>query len=74
MFPPAVELKAYVFSSPAVAGDVVYLGVLNGTLEARDLATGELLWEYQTEASLQNRSWILTAGCHDWVALHRGTE
>jgi len=56
------QLKAYVFSSPAVAGDVVYLGVLNGTLEARDLTTGELLWEYQTEASLQNRNWILAAG------------
>jgi outer membrane protein assembly factor BamB len=50
-----------VFSSPSVAGDVVYLGVLNGTLEARDLNTGELLWEFQTEASRQNRSWVLTA-------------
>jgi outer membrane protein assembly factor BamB len=55
------QLKAYVFSSPAVAGDVVFLGVLNGTLEARDLNTGELLWEFQTEASRQNRSWVLTA-------------
>jgi outer membrane protein assembly factor BamB len=51
------QLKAYVFSSPSVAGDVVFLGVLNGTLEARDLNTGELLWEFQTEASRQNRSW-----------------
>lgn len=55
------QLKAYVFSSPAVAGDAVYLGVLNGSLEARDLNTGELLWEYQTEASRQNRNWVLTA-------------
>ena len=55
------QLKAYVFSSPAVAGDVVYLGVLNGTLEARDRDTGNLLWTYQTEASKQNRNWILTA-------------
>ena len=53
--------KAYVFASPAVAGDVVYLGVLNGTLEARDLTSGELLWEFQTEASRQNRNWLLTA-------------
>ncbi len=50
------QLKAYVFSSPAVAGDVVYLGVLNGTLEARDLNTGDLLWDFQTEASRQNRN------------------
>ncbi len=55
------QLKAYVFSSPAVADDVVYLGLLNGTLEARDLNTGELLWEFQTEASRQNRNWVLTA-------------
>ena len=32
--------KAYVFSSPAVAGNTVYVGVLNGTLEARDLDSG----------------------------------
>ena len=55
------QLKAYVFSSPAVAGGVVYLGVLNGTLEARDLNTGELLWDFQTEVSRQNRDWVLTA-------------
>ena len=55
------QVKAYVFSSPAVAGDVVYLGILNGTLEARDLTSGDLLWEYQTEASRQNRGWVLTA-------------
>jgi outer membrane protein assembly factor BamB len=35
--------KAYMFPSPAVAGDVVFIGVLNGTLEARDAKTGELL-------------------------------
>jgi eukaryotic-like serine/threonine-protein kinase len=55
------QLKAYVFSSPSVAGDVVYLGVLNGSLEARDLNTGELLWEFQTEASRENKNWVLTA-------------
>jgi eukaryotic-like serine/threonine-protein kinase len=53
--------KAYVFSSPSVAGDVVVLGVLNGTLEARDLASGELLWEFATEASRRNDGWVLTA-------------
>jgi outer membrane protein assembly factor BamB len=53
--------KAYFFSSPTVAGDVVLIGVMNGTLEARDVATGEVLWEYQTETSKQNRGWVLTA-------------
>jgi outer membrane protein assembly factor BamB len=53
--------KAYIFSSPSIAGEVVYLGVLNGTLEARDLWTGNLLWDFQTEASRRNDGWILTA-------------
>jgi outer membrane protein assembly factor BamB len=55
------EDKAYMFSSPVVAGDVVLIGVLNGTLQARDLKTGEPLWDYQTETSKQNKGWILTA-------------
>jgi outer membrane protein assembly factor BamB len=54
-------LKAYVFSSPSVAGDVVYLGILNGTMEARDRESGELLWTFQTEASKRNLNWILTS-------------
>ena len=53
--------KAYMFASPAVAGDVVLVGVLNGTLEARDFATGDVLWEFWTEASKRNDGWILTA-------------
>ncbi|HEY4284401.1 MAG TPA: PQQ-binding-like beta-propeller repeat protein [Chthoniobacterales bacterium] len=53
--------KAFMFSSPAVAGDVVFIGVLNGTLEARDINSGELLWDYQVEKSKQNKGWVLTA-------------
>jgi outer membrane protein assembly factor BamB len=53
--------KAYMFSSPAVANDVVLIGVLNGTLEARDVKTGEVLWDFQVETSRQNKGWVLTA-------------
>jgi eukaryotic-like serine/threonine-protein kinase len=53
--------KAYFFASPAVAGDTVFVGVLNGTLEARDLESGDPLWEFQTEASKRNDGWVLTA-------------
>jgi outer membrane protein assembly factor BamB len=53
--------KAYMFSSPVVAGDVVLIGLLNGTLQARDLKTGEPLWDFQTEVSKQNKGWVLTA-------------
>src|SRR3954447_3420174 len=48
------EDKAYMFSSPAVAGDVVFMGVLNGTLEARDTKTGDLLWDFQVEKAKKN--------------------
>ena len=53
--------KAYMFSSPTVVGDVVFIGVLNGTLEARDLSTGALLWDFQTDASKANKGWVLTS-------------
>ena len=49
------------FSSPAVAGDVVYIGVLNGTFEARDAKTGELLWDFQTDTAKENKGWVLTS-------------
>ena len=52
--------KAYMFSSPAVVGDVVFIGVLNGTLEARDVKTGDLLWDFEIEKSKKNDNWILT--------------
>ncbi|HEY3661943.1 MAG TPA: PQQ-binding-like beta-propeller repeat protein [Chthoniobacterales bacterium] len=52
--------KCYMFSSPAIAGDVVFIGVMNGTLQARDRKSGEVLWSFQTEASKENRGWVLT--------------
>jgi outer membrane protein assembly factor BamB len=32
----------------------------NGTLEARDLKTGDLLWDFRVEKSKQNNGWVLT--------------
>jgi len=55
------QSKAYMFSSPAIAGDVALIGVVNGTLEARDINSGELLWDYQVEKSKRNEGWVLTA-------------
>lgn len=78
--------QAYVFSSPTVAGTVLVLGVLNGTLEARDLQTGERLWQWTTEAALANIGWALTAdgringamlyaeGWHDSMAQGAGRQ
>jgi outer membrane protein assembly factor BamB len=55
------QLKGYVFSSPSIAGDIVYVGILNGSVEARDRTSGELLWTFQTETAKQNRGWVLSA-------------
>lgn len=60
---PLVEQtsKSFLWSSPAIAGDVAFIGSFNGALEARDATNGELLWEFQTEASKRNLGWVLTA-------------
>ncbi len=44
-------MKAYVFSSAALAGDRAYVGSHNGKLYAVDTQTGKLAWDFQTEAS-----------------------
>lgn len=46
-----LDVKAYVFSSAALAGDRAYVGSHNGKLYAVDTQTGKLAWEFQTEAS-----------------------
>lgn len=43
--------KAYVFSSAAIAGDLVYVGNHAGRLFAIGAKTGELAWEFRTEAA-----------------------
>ncbi len=58
---PVASTQAYVFGSPTVAGDTVLLGVLNGSLQARDRVDGRLLWEFRTEAAKANRDWVLAA-------------
>ncbi|HYV86200.1 MAG TPA: PQQ-binding-like beta-propeller repeat protein [Patescibacteria group bacterium] len=45
------DAKAYVFSSAALAGDLAYVGDHNGRLYAVDMKTGQLAWQFQTEAS-----------------------
>ena len=53
--------NSYLFSSPAVAGDTIVVGKMNGALVALDLESGKRLWEYQTDASKQNAGWLLKA-------------
>jgi outer membrane protein assembly factor BamB len=73
--------SAYMFAPPALAGGLLLQGVLNGSLQARDRATGALVWEFQTEASQRNHGWVLTSsrgfnapllfpnGWHDTMAI-----
>jgi eukaryotic-like serine/threonine-protein kinase len=53
--------QAFVFSSPTIAGSVLLLGVLNGSLEARDAASGNRLWAWRTDAAQANLGWPLTS-------------
>lgn len=56
-----LHVTSYDFSSPAVAGDVAYFGLMNGTFIAVDLKTGKQLWEFQPEVSHQNRGFLLNS-------------
>jgi outer membrane protein assembly factor BamB len=70
------QVKAYLFASPTVAGDVLLIGMLNGMLQARDLASGDELWTFRTEASKANAGWVLTADGRlnaPWI-FHGGTH
>lgn len=46
------------FSSPAIAGDMLYIGSTAGTLNAVNLADGSKAWSFATEASKQNSAEI----------------
>jgi outer membrane protein assembly factor BamB len=42
------------FSSPAIAGDTLYIGSHEGRLNAIDLKTQKVAWTYETENSRKN--------------------
>jgi len=54
------DAKAYMFSSAALAGDLAYVGDHNGRLYAIRLDTGDLAWEFQTDASKSDPLKVLT--------------
>jgi outer membrane protein assembly factor BamB len=53
--------KAISFSSPAIAGDLVYVGSHDGFLRAFDMKTGDVRHEFQTDASKANAAKFLNA-------------
>ncbi len=55
------DAKGYVDSSPALAGDLAYVGVTNGRLDAIDIKSGKLAWQFQTESSKKDSQKLLNA-------------
>ena len=55
------DAKAAVFSSPALAGELVYFGSENGKLYALDTKTGKQAWVFQTDASKTDPNKVLKA-------------
>ena len=53
--------KAYVFSSPAIAGDLAYFGSHNGRFYAVNVKTGTLVWEFETDAAKKDPFKVLNA-------------
>jgi outer membrane protein assembly factor BamB len=47
----STSTKAYTFSTPAIDGEMAYIGSANGRLYGIDLETGDLNWTFQTEGS-----------------------
>ncbi|HEV7714054.1 MAG TPA: PQQ-binding-like beta-propeller repeat protein [Steroidobacteraceae bacterium] len=56
-----LKLKWPMFSSPAIAGSVLYIGSHSGKLLAVDLKGQKLAWEFATDGSKQNGATYTTA-------------
>jgi outer membrane protein assembly factor BamB len=52
----SLTLEWFLYSSPAIAGEMLYVGGWNGTLTAIDLRTHQRAWTFETAASKQNRA------------------
>jgi eukaryotic-like serine/threonine-protein kinase len=50
----SLKLGWPMFSSPAIAGNMLYIGTHEGKLAAIDLATQKLAWSFPTDGSRQN--------------------
>ena len=60
------------FSSPAIAGDMLYIGSWSGKLFAIDLRSRRLAWAFQTDAARANGSALTLAnGSPNYAAAYR---
>lgn len=52
----SLRLSWFLFSSPAISGDMLYVGGWDGTLAAVDLRSHKPMWSFATDASRENRA------------------
>jgi eukaryotic-like serine/threonine-protein kinase len=65
-----VDLKGWpLFSSPALSGDMLYVGSMKGVLHAIDLKTHAPSWQFATEASKAAVAVSKPDGAADWEKL-----
>ena len=65
-----LNLDFPLFSSPAIAGGMAYVGSYSGKLTALDLQTGKVAWQFQTEGSKKNEFGLIAAnGSFDFSKL-----
>ena len=55
------DVKSYMFSSPALAGDLAYAGDHNGRLYAINIKSGKLEWEFLTDGAKKDSFKVLNA-------------
>jgi eukaryotic-like serine/threonine-protein kinase len=64
------DVQALIFGSAAVAGNLAYIGSMNGRLSAIDLTSGKLVWDFRTEASSSDpQKILLPSGAFDRSAM-----
>jgi outer membrane protein assembly factor BamB len=56
-----IKSQSLIFSSPALAGDLAYIGSHNGKLYAVDTKEGKIAWEFQAEAAKADPLKLLSA-------------
>ena len=55
----AIDLNAYIFSSPVIAGNRLYIGDFSGTLYSVDYMNHKIIWEFRTDGASKDTLHIL---------------
>ena len=55
------QAKSIIWGSLSLAGDAFVVSQFNGSLEGRDLQSGDVLWSFTTDAAKKNEGWVLNS-------------